>query len=261
MTRHGCVVTMLHQNTYRKPEYDVAVFYGLMRSILDGYSEQGLPAVYIDLGYFGRHEGGRREGFHKLALNARHPTAYFQKRKHDSSRFKHFNVPIQQWRGPKKGGYVLLAGMSAKAAAAEGFAPEEWERGIVNEIRRYTDRKIMYRPKPNWPGAQDIPETSMLPGTKNEGDVYHFLDNCHAVVTHHSNVAIEGLLHGVPVFCWDGVATAPGKAMKDISQIENPLTPIGREQWVWDIAWTQWSVPEMRSGDAWQHLKDEELVP
>ena len=245
---------------YRNPDFDIAIFYGLMRSILDGYKSVRRPAIYIDLGYFGRHEGGRREGYHKMVLNGRHPTTYFQNKRHDEKRFKHFGISVREWRGGLRDGYIILAGMSAKAAAAEKFKPEEWESKAVAEIRRYTNREIFYRPKPNWLGATCLPNTRQVRGEKTEGDIYNFLDNCHAIVTHHSNVAVEGLLYGVPVFCWDGVATAPGKACRDLSRIEDPPAPTGREQWAADIAWTQWNIAEMKSGAAWQYLKDEKLV-
>lgn len=243
--------------SFTKPDSDVAIFYGLHKHILSAYTKRGLPAIYIDLGYWGRHEGGRREGFHKFALNTRHPTAYFQNRKHDSCRFRHFGVPIRDWQNTRKKGYILLAGMSAKAAKAEGFAPEEWERDAVKQIREHTDREIVYRPKPNWRAARQLQGTRMERGV--DGDVGRWLEKCHAVVTHHSNVSVDAILAGVPVFCWDGVATAPGKASSDLSQIETPPEAVDREQWAADIAWTQWSVPEMRSGAAWRYLKDEVL--
>ena len=259
--RHGYSAKRFPMHSYREPDCDIAVFYGLMRSILDGYRRVGRPAIYIDLGYWGRHEGGRRAGFHKIVLNARHPIAYFQKRKHDASRFNHFRIPIREWKGPQNNGYILLVGMSGKAASAEGFRPEEWENGIVEEIRKYTTREIVYRPKPNWGQATRIRGTRMVRGTPADGDILRYLDNCHAIVTHHSNASIEGLLYGVPVFCWDGLAIAPGKACSDLSLIENPPVPVNREQWAWDIAWTQWNVAEMHSGAAWQYLRDEGLIP
>lgn len=245
-------------NRYQGPRSDVAVFYGLHRRILEEYRKSGRAAIYVDLGYWGRHEGGRRAGFHKMALNGRHPTSYFQRLAHGPERFRHFGVDVRPWRGGLDGGFILLAGMSAKAARAEGFAPEEWERRAVKEIRKHTDRKIMYRPKPNWSGAREIPGTTMKRG--KDGDVGSWLDRCHAVVTHHSNVSIDALLHGVPVFCWDGVATAPAKASSDLSKIEDPPEAIDREQWAADIAWTQWKISEMKSGAAWAYLVDEELV-
>lgn len=254
--KFGDKIRVRLQHEYKEPDTDVAVFYGLMRNVLDDYRRAGRKAIYVDLGYWGRHLGGRFAGFHKLALNARHPTAYFQKSKHHGSRFNQFNVRVRRWK-ERRGDSILLAGMSDKAAEAEGFRPEQWETEIVAKLRYYTDREIIYRPKPNWDGAKGVPGTRMVRG--RDGDVETVLAQCHAVVTHHSNVAIDALLYGVPVFCWDGIATAPGKACSDLSLIENPPEALDREQWASDAAWTQWNVSEMRKGSAWKYLRDEVL--
>lgn len=238
--------------------YDVAVFYGLMREILDGYRNAGKKAIYVDLGYWGRHEGGRRSGFHKVSINSRHPTSYFQQVKHAGDRFDHFRVPVLP---PKKAkdGYIMLAGMSAKAAAAESFGPEQWERSAIAEIRKHTDREIIYRPKPNWHDARALPGTKMIKG--QDGDVHQYLNNCHAVVTHHSNVALDAVLYGVPAFSWDGISTVMGS--NDLSKIEKPPLPDldVRRQFAADAAYTQFNVQEIIEGVAWRHLKDEGLVP
>ena len=247
-----------HGLTYKGPDADAAVFYGLMRDVLNGYRDAGKKAVYVDLGYWGRHEGGRRAGFHKVSVNARHPTAYFQAVEHPGDRFDRFGVQVHPRRGtgPKK--YVMIAGMSAKAAHAEGLRPEEWERKVAVEIRRHTDREIVYRPKPNWREAQPIPGTRFLRG--NDGDVEGFLDNCHAVVTHHSNVAVDALLYGVPAYVVDGVAVpAQPDPLRAIDAPYMPPVPWVR-QFANDLAYTQWKVSEIEEGACWRHLREEGLV-
>lgn len=239
----------------RKPVAPVAVFYGLegnLRNVFTDYSEQG-KAVYVDLGYWGRRQGGRWAGYHKISVNARHPTAYFQARKHDNRRAQLLGVVPQAW---KKGNHILLAGMGDKGARAEGFEPEMWERETIAEIRKHTHRQIIYRPKPSWKRARPIPSVGFSPRTQ---DVAEVLNGAHCVVTHHSNVAVDGLVGGTPAFCWHGVASL--LSSQDLSQIESPLYPEGREQFVADLAWTQWSIAEMAKGLPWRHLKDEGLIP
>lgn len=255
LKRVGEAVIRLKAEAYRAPEADVAVFYGytaeLQRAMAD-YRRTGV-AVYVDLGYFGRHDGGRRAGFHKVSVNGRHPTAYFQRRAHGFERVQRFRLKIAPWR---RGKSILLAGMSAKAAKVEGFAAEEWERAAIDALRTVTDRPIVYRPKPNWPGARPITGTAYsAPGEPLEAA----LAGCHAVVSHHSNVLIDGLLAGVPAFCRDGIALP--LACNDLTQIETPRLPDGRAQWAADIAFTQWNVAEMAQGLPWRHLKDEGLIP
>jgi len=83
--------------------------------------------------------------------------------------------------------------------------------------------------------------------------------DCHAIVTHHSNVAIDGLFAGVPGFCFDGAAKC--MTLQDLSQIEKPIRPPGRLQWLANVAWCQWDINEIRSGAMWRFLGSEGLIP
>lgn len=253
--RCGDSVELRSSHLYRRPDARVAVFYGLAqgcRQIFAEYVAAGRKAVYIDLGYWGRRKRTRWDGFHKLSVNDRHPTAYFQRVPHADDRFCHFDIPIKPWRA--KGDHIIIAGMSAKAAAAEGFRPEQWEREVIAKLRKLTRRPIIYRPKPNWNEARPIIGAEMI----CDPDLSRALDGCHAVVTHHSNVAVDAILAGVPAFVWKGVAMP--MASSDLRRIEDPAMPDGREQWAADVAWTQWSVDEMNSGEAWRHLRGEGIV-
>jgi hypothetical protein len=237
-----------------RPEYDVAIFYGLaagLDRIFRDYREQR-RAVYVDLGYWGRRKRTRWDGYHKVAVNSRHPTSYFQLRPHGPERFAQHGVAIRPWR--EEGRHILIAGMSAKAAAAEGLLPNQWERQTIARLRQLTRRPIIYRPKPNWTDAHPLEGTTF----DRETPLEDALTDCHCVVTHHSNVAVDALMAGVPCICPGGVASL--LSGHDLADIEKPPMPKGREQWAADLAWTQWSVDEMQSGAAFHYLVDEELI-
>lgn len=235
---------------------DAAVFWGYIEScqkIMRDYRAAKKPVVYIDLGYWQR---AGSNPFFKVAVNARHPTVYFQHRPHDDARSRMFGVTPAPWRSG--GRHILLAGMSAKAAWAERLEPvESFERDIVARLRSFTDREIMYRPKPSWSDAKPIPGTYFA----RHDNLDDLLVNAHAVVTHHSNVAVDGLVAGVPCFAWEGVALPMGRTISELTQIEEPRRREDRQRWLNDVAYTQWSIPEMRDGTVWRHLKDEGLVP
>lgn len=244
--------------SWRGPNARIGVFYGMaggLKDAIEAYKRAGGTAVYIDMGYWGRKSViSQLSGFHKVSVNARHPTAYFQAIAHPHDRIKTLGVVPKPW---KKGGqHVLVAGMGGKGAPAEGFKPEEWERKAILELKKHTGLSIVYRPKPNWKLAKPIPGTHFSPASDSIEDL---LDECHAVVTHHSNVAVDGLVAGVPAFCWHGVASP--MALKDLAMIGDPYRPEGREQWLADIAYCQWNLEEMRSGATWRHLKNEGLIP
>lgn len=233
---------------------DVAVFYGLsdgLDQVFKAYKEKS-TAVYIDLGYWKRRITGKYDGYHKIAVNSRHPTAYFQICQHDDKRFQQMDIEIKPWQAA--GEHILLAGMSGKAAWAEGFKPEAWERQAARQLRLATSRKILYRPKPNWSGATIIPGTFYQRNVELKDN----LANCHAVVTHHSNIAVDAILAGIPAFSEQGVASV--MSCKEISSIDMPTMSMNREQWAADIAWCQFTMAEMETGLPWAHLKSEGLV-
>lgn len=245
----------IHESTVPGVIAEIAVFYGFDPNLRERFAEYraaGRTVVFVDLGYWGRKEGGARAGYHKVTVNGRHPTGYFQDRPHDASRFAHFGLKVQPWR-KGKGASIIVAGMSAKSAAVEGYGPEQWERQAIATLRQHSKRPIIYRPKPSWRDAQPI--AGVLYGI---GGLESLLADCHAVVTHHSNVGVDALLAGVPVFSVEGVASCMGSS--DLAEIEAPRRDGDREQFMADLAWCQWTPAEMRQGLLWRHLKREGLV-
>lgn len=255
----GDQATILSSFSYRKPDHACAVFYGLaghMARALKEYPAAGRQAVYVDLGYWGRKQGGRWSGYHKVSVNGRHPTPYFQAKAHDGSRAEVFGLEAQPWR--PVGRSILLCGMAPKGARAEGYAPNEWERQAVATMRRFTDRPVYYRPKPNWPQWRSIPGTLDAPA---DVDLLAQLAalNVHAVVSHHSNANVEALVAGYPSLTVEGIALA--QSFTDLATVDHPCQRFDRQQWIHDATWCQWSVDEMAEGLPWKHLKDEGLVP
>jgi len=82
------------------------------------------------------------------------------------------------------------------------------------------------------------------------------LIDCWAVVAHSSNVAVDALLLGVPVFVTDRCG-ARRCADTDLSHIESPRMPDDREEWAATLAAQQWTLEEMRSGLAWRMLQEQ----
>jgi hypothetical protein len=256
LKRHGINPIRRFENEYTGIEGDIAVFYGLegrLKRLFRDYREHA-KAAYIDLGYWKRKEPKARfDGYHKIVINDRHPTEYFQRRQHDDSRSRWMDVKIKPWN--QGDGHILIAGMGDKAAEAEGYEFEQWERWCIKNLRKVCNRSIVYRPKPSCKAARPISGVGYSPKTT---ELSHALRDCYAVFTHHSNVAVEALCLGIPVWCWKGVAVP--FASQDFTQLKRPVMKEGREQWVNDIAWCQWNTAEMRSGLAWMHLKEEGLV-
>jgi len=258
----GDNATIYESTEYREPIGDVAAFYAYeknMPQLMQDYIDAGKTVVFLDLGFWGRSRirghmiPGMFPSYHKIAINSRHPGAYVMDKNRSGERFKLFDLTVKEWT--TRGNHILIAGMSGRAAQSIGYAPEEWERWAISELKKHTDRPIIYRPKPTWHDSTDI-----AGATRDiKSTISHALRRAHAVVTHHSNVAIDGIIEGVPAFCFDGVAVP--MTSQDLSQIETPHRPDGREQWLANVAWSQFHYFEIKNGTMWKHLKAEGLIP
>lgn len=240
------------------PVADIALFYGAsgkLKQIMHDYIAAGKKALYMDLGYWGRHAGGRRQGFHKIVVNSRHPTSYYRTYKHSPDRWRKFQIPVKPWQN-RSDGVILIAGISAKGARFEGFEPLEWERNAIKRIRASTDRPIIYRPKPTCPNACPIVGVGYSPPSERLDAV---MAKTAIVVSHHSNTNIEAILSGICSLTDEGVAV--DQSQTDFSKIEKLVQRDDRAQWAADIAYCQWNVAEMALGSPWAHLKNEGLIP
>jgi len=252
---HGIVE--VHESEYRGVEADVAVHYGLwgnLRRIQQEYAAAA-KSVLIDLGYWGRVEGGKLAGYHRIAVNARHATGYFQRFRHSPDRFRRFGIEPRPFR--RDGGHVLLCGMSGKAAWVYGLEPQQWERAAIARLRAHTARAIRYRPKDSWKDASQLEGAAFH---QERVDIGAHLAGAWAVVTHHGNTALDALIAGVPAFCEEGLASALAKPA--LEEIESPFYPDegARDRLLWDAAWTQWRPCEMADGSAFRYLFEEGLL-
>jgi hypothetical protein len=249
---------MLYAEAYDgAPRADVAVFYGLagnLKRVYQDYRRAGKTTVFFDLGYWGRHEGGRYFGYHRVCVNSIHATAQVIDAKHPGDRAAQFGFRFKPFK--RAGSHIVLAGQSAKAAWVYDFQPEEWEHKAVEELRKFTDRKIYYYPKLSWGGAKPIPGTEFW-----NQPVTPLLDDAWAVVTHHSNTGLDALMHGVPVFSDEGIASTLG-VRHALRMIEEPRYPDPDQvrQLVHNATYWQWAMKEMETGKVWDHIRREGLL-
>ena len=204
--------------------------YGMLRGlreILDEARTQGREWYFLDNGYFGRGAYFRvTRG--ALQLQGR------QVEPHGLARLYEHALPWRDWQ--RTGRHVLIVQQSpAWYDLLDLGGLEQWTQRTVDELRRYTDRQIVIRGK-----------DSPIPLDEH-------LDDCWAVVTHSSNVAVDAIVRGIPVFVL-GQSAAAAVALSDLSRIESPLRYEDRLHWAARLSANQWTLEEMRSGQCWQEL-------
>lgn len=245
--RHG-IFPVVRQHWTGAVEGDVALAYGWAHEpVFAAYKAAGASYAYWDLGYWNRSpnkgKGGSREGAYRLALNS-WDTADHMARDCPSDRFAAAGLVLRDPPDLQNGGgLVLVAGMSGKAAGTHGFQPDQWETAMLAHLQGLTWQEVQFRAK-----------KKRLAGMEPIDQV---LRRTWLAVMHHSNVAVDALLAGVPVYAvkgvgklWSGPLTCGGTLARRL------YLPGERERYAADVAYAQWTTGEMRSGAAWNHVRD-----
>jgi hypothetical protein len=230
---------------------DVAIAYGWKHeAVFRGYRAVGGHFAYFDMGYFNRKpsndKGGSREGHHRLAVDG-WDTADTMARGCPSDRWEALGIEVKPNRVDGAPGAILVAGMSDKAAGTHGFKPGQWEAETLAMLRDHGNggRQVIFRAKP----------TSLATVEPIES----VLERTSLIVTNHSNVAVDGLVAGVPCYARKGVGKLVSlDTLVAVGQgvVWKPAPPIEtRRQLLADVAYAQWSPAEMRDGSAWEHIK------
>jgi len=223
------------------------------RAVMEACSRLKTNYVYYDKGYFNR--GWKTDVpdvYYRFSVNSFHPLDYFQSVPRPSDRWNKLGIELK--KPQKNGRHVIFAGCSWKFARWHDFEITEYATRVISEIKRYTDRPIVYRPKVSSQQPPPIPGTVY---SYDERKIHEELQGAHALVTFSSNAAVDAIFAGVPAFVLGpGIARAISNA--DLSKIETPYFPSEKErlQWCWDIAYCQWRLDEMRSGAVWEYVRE-----
>ena len=229
---------------------DVAVIWSVLwagrmvgnRSIWNLYRNNKKPVIVLEIGAI------KRDITWKIGINGINSGSYFAENKNDDRR-KLLGMNLAPWKN--SGNHILICNQHDRSLQWESNPSlKDWTHFAVNEIRKYSDRPIKIRMHPRCPYSFNFSEKNVQRST--EKNILDEFRDAWAVVNYSSNPGIESVLHGIPAFVGAKSLAAP-VANLDLSKIENPLRP-DREQWLNDLAWTEWTLDEIASGIPQEHL-------
>ena len=233
----GCRLAYAEDEPDRLSE--IPVVWGVLREsdrILAQAKARSMYFFYIDHAYFDRGHG-------KSYRITRNRYEAGPVRECPTDRLDKLDVEVRPWR--KSGRDIIVCPPTDYFMAAHGCA--DWLETTLEALGKLTDRPIVVREKPK-PGEAAVPLKTAL-------------KTAHALVTHSSNVAIEAACLGTPVFVNPASAAAPiGET--DLAKIETPSYP-DRDPWLAHLAYNQFSLDEIREGEAWRlllELEEREFV-
>lgn len=177
----------------------------------------------------------QRDRKFRVSVNGAHPQAWVMKKPWPASRLAADAVRVADVFDPT--GPVIVAGIGDKARVQYGAdVVDTWERARIQEAQA-AGREIVYRQK-RQTGAPPIEQA---------------LQGASAVITYHSNVAVDAIRLGIPVLCRDGIASAVCASRWPVEGLR-PLPATWRDRFLNNVAWFQWAPSEAAA--CWTFLRE-----
>lgn len=155
---------------------------------------------------------------------------------------------------------ILIATQHQKSLQWENMpSMADWTLKTIEQIRKYTDRKIIIRPHPRspMPGIEHefinvIRQAPVqIKGSYDDFDIDY---SYHCVINHNSGPPILAAINGTPVITGETSLAFPVSCK--IENIENPYLP-EREEWLTKLSHCEWTVEEIEKGIPLQRLENE----
>ncbi len=197
----------------------------------------GRNVLVVERGYI-----GDRFYWTSLALNGLNGRGTFPDYPDDGGRRFRSMGRLAQWN--PSGDSVLLAGQVRGDAALQGRDLSGWYADTAKRAEAVYGLPVRFRPHPvevRRGYCHEVPGTELDTGPLDEA-----LSRAAVVITWNSNTGVDALLAGKPTIAFDRGSMAWPVAGHAIGE---PCSP-DREQWAHVLAWKQWSLDEIASGDA-----------
>jgi len=184
-----------------------------------------------------------------------------------ADRVEKLNISWPGWKNTSDG-HILLMLQLPGDASLRGQNIYEWAFHTIQEIRNYTDKKIIIRTHPLAPlrtGEEfydfffKLHQENILNVSISNASNTHLsqdFNGAYCSISYTSGSAIDSILHGIPT-----IAADPGNFTYEISshyisEILNVKQETSEQvhHWLNRLAYHQWSVEEMYNGKAWEYL-------
>lgn len=194
-----------------------------------------LPFWFIDTGYT-NFLNGKRKDWHRLTRNHLHHYRMFDA---PTDRLGNFDFFPKKWR--TDGERILVIEPGSFSASTFNIDIDKWKKDISSEIRKYTDRPILFREKLPKKERKDL-YTELC-----DGDYY-------CIVNINSNAAIESIWAGIPVITLGKHISNPVSRNKisDINKLYRPNIA----EWLCMLSYSQFTHEELINGTAVKILRE-----
>lgn len=246
LRRHNLAATV-YEDESGEPG-DIAVMWGhKCDRIIEAQKAQKRPYLIAEAGYFAN--PAPRLKFVSLGWNGLNGRADFKNTDSPPDRWLKHGAMLPNWH--RAGSHIVIMGQCDGDAATKKIDLKRWYRETARRIKKLEPgAPIVFRPHPSYGGI--ITGIGAL-----GGPIENALRLARGVVTYNSTAGVDAALAGIPVYAADRGSMAWPIASHKLGHWIKP----DRTQWVYDLAYTQWTHAEIESGEAWAHIWSKDNGP
>lgn len=227
--------------SFYSTECDVAVFYAWhprTKVIQERQLRDGNHFISMDCGWLGDRSKWRGIGFN--GQNGR--ADYLTDPGMDNKRRKRYHWELRPWIPGTE--HILVCGQMPGDTSLRGQDHDAWIQETIEYLESIQELPVKFRQHPD-------PE---MPHNKQKASLMADMEPAACVVSFNSNTAVNAVLNGIPAIVLDRGSMAWDVCGHSLDDVTDPPMP-DRDQWLNDLAWKQWTLKEIESGAAWEHLK------
>jgi len=242
-----------HKTVTNNMYADVAVIWSVLwngrmqgnRAVWEHYRRNNQNVIVLEVG------GINRGTTWKVGLNGINRDAEFGIPDDPGDRAEQLGLSVKPWH--KDGEFILICGQHDRSLQWQDQpSMSNWFLQTYDEIRKHTDRPIIFRPHPRCRlphierGLRHVYRQDPIKIANTYDDFDMQFDNIWATVSWSSNPGIHSVIEGVPAFVGPS-SLAYDVAGHYLQHIEHPTTP-DRTRWLKRYAWTEYTVEEIAQG-------------
>jgi len=176
----------------------------------------------------------------------------------NSDRFDKLGIKLKSYR--KDGKYILITGQLQWDTQVQDINYNKWLNSIFLELKKKTDRKIVFRHHPLYLKKNNYNYKITIPNfvkiDKNE-NIYDTFKDTFCLVSYNSNSLVEAVIEGIPIFVFNKMSLVYDLGYHNLDNINQPYIPIEeeRQQVLNNLSYMQWNLKEIENGDVFRFLE------
>jgi len=191
------------------------------------------------------------ESYFQVGYDGMKRSSVFYGENSPKDRWGYLGIKEKPWR--TRGSHILIMEQNKLGPGSSHIDIVKWWKQCVNKIRDISDRPIKVRPHPRC--IPSFPKNLGVEVLQKGNPIEQDLKDCWCSVVRTSNSAVDSIINGIPVITPDEMCMSYDVSSHSIEDINDPVTP-NRTQWLYNLAYSQWSLDEIRKGIPWGRLRE-----